>query len=161
MAIIDKIKQQSRINIDEVTERLIREFKIEDNEESKILLYDAMYGTLQIILNKTNRDYIIEDMYSLWIDMTIDYWYLNGFDKKYFKPIETDETKQNDNTNIKIKSIKRGDTETSFVENNNETTINGRVYKTGTINYDEDLLLNKYLKRLYGFRLLRRRRRWQ
>lgn len=160
MTIIDKIKQQSRINVDEVTERLIREFKIEDNEESKIMLYDAMYGTLQIILNKTNRDYIIEDMYSLWVDMTIDYWYLNGFDKKYLESIKKEETTQNNDTNIKIKSIKRGDTETSFAENNNETTVNGTVYKTGTINYDEDVLLERYIKRLYGFRLLRRRRRW-
>ena len=29
-----------------------------------------------------------------------------------------------------------------------------------TIEYDDDLLLNKYLKRLYKFRLLGNKRRW-
>ena len=100
-------------------------------------------------------------MYSIWVDMTIDYWYLNGFDKKISKlSVDTEQETKSNNANVKIKSIKRGDTETSFSENNNETTINGVTYKTGTIEYDEDLLLNKYLKRLYKFRLLRRKRRW-
>lgn len=161
MSIIEKIKQKSRINIDDVVERLRREFNITDKEEINTRLYDALYETLQLILNTTNRDYIIEDMYSIWVDMTIDYWYLNGFDKKISKlSVDTEQETKSNNANVKIKSIKRGDTETSFSENNNETTINGVTYKTGTIEYDEDLLLNKYLKRLYKFRLLRRKRRW-
>lgn len=161
MSIIEKIKQKSRINIDDVVERLRREFNITDKEEINTRLYDALYETLQLILNTTNRDYIIEDMYSIWVDMTIDYWYLNGFDKKISKlSVDTEQETKSNNANVKIKSIKRGDTETSFSENNNETTINGVTYKTGTIEYDEDLLLNKYLKRLYKFRLLKRKRRW-
>lgn len=161
MSIIEKIKRKSRINIDDVVERLRREFNITDKEEINTRLYDALYETLQLILNTTNRDYIIEDMYSIWVDMTIDYWYLNGFDKKISKlSVDTEQETKSNNANVKIKSIKRGDTETSFSENNNETTINGVTYKTGTIEYDEDLLLNKYLKRLYKFRLLRRKRRW-
>ncbi len=161
MSIIEKIKRKSRINIDDVVERLRREFNITDKEEINTRLYDALYETLQLILNTTNRDYIIEDMYSIWVDMTIDYWYLNGFDKKISKlSVDTEQETKSNNANVKIKSIKRGDTETSFSENNNETTINGVTYKTGTIEYDEDLLLNKYLKRLYKFRLLKRKRRW-
>ena len=79
MSIIEKIKRKSRINIDDVVERLRREFNITDKEEINTRLYDALYETLQLILNTTNRDYIIEDMYSIWVDMTIDYWNLNGF----------------------------------------------------------------------------------
>ena len=134
MSIIEKIKRKSRINIDDVVERLRREFNITDKEEINTRLYDALYETLQLILNTTNRDYIIEDMYSIWVDMTIDYWYLNGFDKKISKlSVDTEQETKSNNANVKIKSIKRGDTETSFSENNNETTINGVTYKTGTI----------------------------
>ena len=59
MSIIEKIKRKSRINIDDVVERLRREFNITDKEEINTRLYDALYETLQLILNTTNRDYII------------------------------------------------------------------------------------------------------
>ena len=158
MTIIEKLKSQSRINVDEVIERLTKEFKV-SNEDGKEQINFALYSTLQLILNTTNRDYLIEDMYSIWVEMTKDYWYLNGYDKKYNSSENTD-VEENDNTDIKIKSIKRGDTETTFEETKNQTTINGVTYQTGTINFDEDALINKYIKRLYKFRKLGKRRRW-
>lgn len=156
MTILERIKSQSRINVDEVIERLTKEFKVMSNEGKEQVNF-ALYSTLQLILNTTNRDYLIEDMYSLWVDMTKDYWYLNGYDKKY-NSNNTNSEKQSSNADVKIKSIKRGDTETTFVETKNQTTINGVTYQTGTINFDEDTLRNKYIKRLYKFRKLGRRR---
>lgn len=158
MTILERMKSQSRINVDEVIERLTKEFKV-TSDEGKEQVNFALYSTLQLILNTTNRDYLIEDMYSLWVDMTKDYWYLNGYDKQY-NSNNTNAEEQSSNADVKIKSIKRGDTETTFVETKNQTTINGVTYQTGTINFDEDTLRNKYIKRLYKFRKLGRRRRW-
>lgn len=158
MTILERMKSQSRINVDEVIERLTKEFKISSDEGKEQVNY-ALYSTLQLILNTTNRDYLIEDMYSLWVDMTKDYWYLNGYDKQY-NSNNTNTEEQSSNADVKIKSIKRGDTETTFAETKNQTTINGVTYQTGTINFDEDALVNKYIKRLYKFRKLGRRRRW-
>lgn len=158
MTILERMKSQSRINVDEVIERLTKEFKV-TSDEGKEQVNFALYSTLQLILNTTNRDYLIEDMYSLWVDMTKDYWYLNGYDKQY-NSNNTNIEEQNSNADVKIKSIKRGDTETTFVETKNQTTINGVTYQTGTINFDEDTLTKKYIKRLYKFRKLGRRRRW-
>lgn len=156
MTILERMKSQSRINVDEVIERLTKEFKVTSDEGKEQVIF-ALYSTLQLILNTTNRDYLIEDMYSLWVDMTKDYWYLNGYDKKY-NSNNTNAEEQSSNADVKIKSIKRGDTETTFVETKNQTTINGVTYQTGTINFDEDTLRNKYIKRLYKFRKLGRRR---
>lgn len=159
MTIIEKIKSQSRINVDEVIERLSKEFKV-TSDDGKEQINFALYSTLQLILNTTNRDYLIEDMYSIWVEMTKDYWYLNGYDKKYNSSNSTNIEEQSNNADVKIKSIKRGDTETTFMETKNQTIINGTTYQTGTINFDEDTLINKYIKRLYKFRKLGKRRRW-
>ena len=90
--------------------------------------------------------------------MTKDYWCLNGYDEKYHSSNNIDMEEQNENSKLQIKSIKRGDTETTFMDNNNSININGVQYQTGTIEYDEDILLNKYKRQLYKFRLLKRKR---
>lgn len=156
MAILEKIKRQSRINVDEVKNILLQEFSI--NEAGKANLDFALYSTLQLILNTTNREYLIEDMFSIWVNMTKDYWCLNGYDKKYNSSNNTNVEEQNENSKLQIKSIKRGDTETTFMDNSNSININGVQYQTGTIEYDEDILLNKYKRQLYKFRLLKRKR---
>lgn len=156
MAILEKIKRQSRINVDEVKKILIEEFSM--NDAGKTQLDFALYSTLQLILNTTNREYLIEDMFSIWVNMTKDYWCLNGYDKKYNSSNNTSVEEQNENLKLQIKSIKRGDTETTFMDNSNSININGVQYQTGTIEYDEDILLNKYKSQLYKFRLLRRKR---
>lgn len=156
MAILEKIKRQSRINVDEVKNILIEEFSM--NDSGKTQLDFALYSTLQLILNTTNREYLIEDMFSIWVNMTKDYWCLNGYDKKYNSSNNTNVEEQNENSKLQIKSIKRGDTETTFMDNSNSININGVQYQTGTIEYDEDILLNKYKRQLYKFRLLKRKR---
>lgn len=159
MAIIDKIKSKSRINVNEITTLLKKDLNVDDNGLED--LYYSLYATLQLILNTTNRDYIIEDMFTLWVDMTKDYWFLNRYDKKQSSSSgESEEESQAEDEGLKVKRVERGDTNIEFRDSNNETTINGVTYKTGTIDYDEDMLLNKYLKRLYKFRLLGRKRRW-
>lgn len=156
--IIEKIQRQSRINVNEVIERLKKELNV--NDAGKEQLNFALYDTLQLILNTTNRNYLIEDMYSIWINLIKDYWYLNGYDKKYNSSNSTSTEAQINDETVKIKSIKRGDTETTFRESNNETNINGITYKTGTINYNEEVLINRYKTQLYKFRKLGRRNRW-
>ncbi len=156
MAILEKIKRQSRIDADEVKKILTEEFSM--NDSGKTQLDFALYSTLQLILNTTNREYLIEDMFSIWVNMTKDYWCLNGYDKKYNSSNNTNVEEQNENSKLQIKSIKRGDTETTFMDNSNSININGVQYQTGTIEYDEDILLNKYKRQLYKFRLLKRKR---
>jgi len=156
MAILEKIKRQSRVNVDEVKKILIENFSM--NDDGKKQLDFALYSTLQLILNTTNREYLIEDMFSIWVNMTKDYWCLNNYDTKYNSSNNTDIEEQNENSKLQIKSIKRGDTETIFMDNSNSININGVQYQTGTIEYDEDILLNKYKHQLYKFRLLNRKR---
>lgn len=156
MAILEKIKRQSRVNVDEVKKILIENFSM--NDDGKKQLDFALYSTLQLILNTTNREYLIEDMFSIWVNMTKDYWCLNGYDTKYNSSNNTDIEEQNENSKLQIKSIKRGDTETTFMDNSNLINISGVQYQTGTIEYDEDILLNKYKHQLYKFRLLNRKR---
>lgn len=158
MAILDKIKKQSRINVNEVIDILKSELKVTDDTIEK--LHYSLFATLQLILNKTNRIYIIEDMFTLWVDMTKDYWFLNRYDKVHNSSKDEEQAEQQDDEGLKVKSIERGDTKIDFRDSNNETTINGVTYKTGTIEYDDDILLNKYMKRLYKFRLLGNKRRW-
>ena len=158
MAILDKIKKQSRINVNEVIDILKGELKVTDDTIEK--LHYSLFATLQLILNKTNRIYIIEDMFTLWVDMTKDYWFLNRYDKVHNSSKDEEQAEQQDDEGLKVKSIERGDTKIDFRDSNNETTINGVTYKTGTIEYDDDMLLNKYMKRLYKFRLLGNKRRW-
>lgn len=158
MAILDKIKKQSRINVNEVIDILKGELKVTDETIEK--LHYSLFATLQLILNKTNRIYIIEDMFTLWVDMTKDYWFLNRYDKVHNSSKDEEQAEQQDDEGLKVKSIERGDTKIDFRDSNNETTINGVTYKTGTIEYDDDMLLNKYMKRLYKFRLLGNKRRW-
>ena len=158
MAILDKIKKQSRINVNEVIDILKSELKVTDDTIEK--LHYSLFATLQLILNKTNRIYIIEDMFTLWVDMTKDYWFLNRYDKVHNSSKDEEQAEQQDDEGLKVKSIERGDTKIDFRDSNNETTINGVTYKTGTIEYEDDILLNKYMKRLYKFRLLGNKRRW-
>ena len=53
MAILDKIKGQSRINVNEVIDILKNELKVTDDTIEK--LHYSLYATLQLILNKTDR----------------------------------------------------------------------------------------------------------
>ena len=82
--------------------------------------------------------------------MTKDYWYLNGYDKLFASKAEEDSK-----SNVKVKSVQIGDTTTTFVDKTSQVEINGIIYNTGTVNYSEDGLIEKYKKDLYRHRKMR------
>ena len=58
-------------------------------------------------------------------------------------------------SNVKVKSVQIGDTTTTFVDKTSQVEINGIIYNTGTVNYSEDGLIEKYKKDLYRHRKMR------
>lgn len=166
MTTLEKIKAKvGRIDINEVIDRLKMELKIQEhikaeteNEEGKELSVDnqklleyAMYDTLLIILDVTHLQKIDECLYSIWINMIKDYWYLN----KYDKLIKTTEDDDSDNDDLEVSSIKEGDTQVNFSSKSSTIDINGTRYSTGTINFDKNILIEKYKNDLYRHRKLR------
>ena len=88
--------------------------------------------------------------------MTKDYWYLNKYDT-LFQNDNSEAQNENSNSNKKsIKSIQVGDTTTTFVDKSSQIEINGTTYNTGTINFDENILKEKYKSALYRHRRFRR-----
>lgn len=158
MTTAEKIKIKLRnIELDEIMERLKIELNIEGNENinqetAKKLLEFAIYSSILIILDITHQKYIDECLYSILIDMTKDYWALNKYDKKCSN---TEEDEDGDDNNSVVTSIKEGDTQVNFSEKTNTTSINGITYSTGTINFNENILREKYKKSLYSHRKLR------
>lgn len=148
-----EIKNKSCIDIDMFIARLENELNIDnvsDKEKKKkatTQLICAIYDTLIIILDKTHQDKVPKGLYTTWLGMIKDYWCLNQYDKKYVLDNSFD---SNDST--KIKSIQVGDTTTTFADTSSQIDINGTTYNTGTINYSDNILVEKYKKALYEHR---------
>lgn len=152
---INKIQSKTKINMTEFIKRLERELsisKMQYEENKKIareqLIY-SIYDTMTIILDTIHQSRVPEGLYTTWINMIKDYWVLNKYDKKYVSNIEA---KESENSNIKVKSIQVGDTTTTFTDTSSQIEINGTTYNTGTINFNEDILVEKYKKSLYRHR---------
>ncbi len=122
-------------------------------QEAVEQLYYALYDTMLIILNTTHQRKIAKPMYSIWVRMIKDYWYLNKYDSKYSSS-ESEDDDINSSLN-KVKSIQIGDTTTNFRDTTSQININGTTYNTGTIEYSDDILYEKYKKELYKHRKLR------
>ena len=158
MSILDKIKGRTNIDVDIFVERLKKDFNIDkiENEEKKEIaneeILNSIYEVLILILDTINQNKIPVGLYTTWLEMVKDYWYLNKYDKKYVSNIDTDESK---NSNIRVKSIQVGDTTTTFADTSSQIDINGTTYNTGTVDFDEDMLIEKYKKRLYKHRKMR------
>lgn len=105
-----------------------------------------------IILDVTHQPKVPSELYTTWLRMTKDYWYLNGFDKLNKSEGETEDKSKEKR---EIQSISIGDTKTTFVDKSSQISINGVTYSTGTINYSEDALIEKYKKDLYRHRKMR------
>lgn len=157
MTTLEKIKTKvTHIDIDELIKRLKMELKIinKEKEEStseinpNSLLEYAMYDTLLIILDITHQKKINESLYSIWISMIKDYWYLNKYDKLINSSSEEED-------NLEVSSIKEGDTQVNFSSNSSTIDINGTKYSVGTINFDINVLTEKYKKDLYRHRKFR------
>ena len=49
-------------------------------------------------------------MFTLWVDMTKDYWFLNGYDKINNSSADEEQANKQDDEGLKVKRIERGDT---------------------------------------------------
>lgn len=151
MSILEKLKNRTKIDVDKLIERLKKELSTKDNEQIEYSLYD----TLVIILDVTHQPKVPEGLYTTWLRMTKDYWYLNGFDKIVSGEGAEGETQDKKTEQGQIKSIAIGDTTTTFVDQSSQVEINGIRYNTGTVEFSEDALIEKYKKDLYRHRKMR------
>lgn len=154
MTTLEKIETKvTRIDIDELIKRLRLELKIPNDETTKenaqMLLEYAIYDTLSLILDVTHLKKLDDSLESIWISMIKDYWYLNKYDK-LANPNEEDI-----DDNLEVSSIKEGDTQVNFSSTSSTININGTKYSTGTINFDKNILIEKYKKDLYRHRKFR------
>ena len=161
MSMLDNIKNRTLIDVDFLIKRLAKELKLIDEkkeipEDAEEQIINSLYDTLIIILDTTHQDKIPEGLFTTWLNMTKDYWYLNKYDT-LFQNGNSEAQNENSNLNKKsIKSIQVGDTTTTFVDKSSQIEINGTTYNTGTINFDENILKEKYKSALYRHRRFRR-----
>lgn len=155
---LEEIYNKTNIDMIAFIKRLEIELSIngiKDEEKKKIAsaqLVCSIYDTMIIILGKTHQEKILNELYTTWLRMTKDYWYLNKYDKLFVKNIDIN---SDENSNLKIKSIQVGDTTTTFADTSSQIEINGTTYNTGTVDFDEDILVEKYKKALYENRRMR------
>lgn len=166
MTILEKIKSKiTRIDINELIERLKFELKIPEKKEAKDeestnsnvdnekLLEYALYDTLLIILDVTHLKKVDDSLYSIWINMIKDYWYLN----KYNELLRNNEIAGSSESEATgdVKSISQGNEKIEFYEKAPIVNINGVHYQAGTINFDTNILREKYKFDLYRHRVMR------
>ena len=147
MNIIEEIQSKVTFNIEVLIQRLRDDFKVESKNDMQVSY--VLHDTLNIILNAINQQKLPKELYTTLYRMTKDYWYLNGYNKY------SEGNGEDSKTNVEVKSIKVGDTTTTFADTSTQVEINGITYNTGTINFSEDALVEKYKKELYKFRKMR------
>lgn len=158
MSTLEKIQNRTSIDIIALKNRLEGELSIDnisDNkkkEKANEQLVYSIYDVLVIILDTIHQAKVPEGLYTTWIRMTKDYWYLNKYDKMFVSNVNTD---NDEDSNIKVKSIQVGDTTTTFADKSSQIEINGTTYNTGSVDFDEDILIEKYKKDLYRHRKMR------
>ena len=154
MSVLEKIKKRTNnIDVESLKKRLIKELKLkEDNADTTAQVEYSLLDTLVIILDTIHQEKIPDGLYTTWLRMTKDYWYLNGYDKLFN---DTSEEEGNSKSNVKVKSLQIGDTTTTFADTSSQVEINGIIYSTGTVEYSEDGLIEKYKKDLYRHRKMR------
>ncbi len=152
MVVLNEIKNKTSIDINYMITRLKKMLGTEKEEEEDI--QNAMYEVMLIILDTINQTRIPNILYTTWLQMTVDYWFLNRYNE-IFKNQEgegTGESKTTSNSNSSVKTLQVGDTTVTFSEESGTIEINGVKYKVGTINFIDDAILEKYKKRLYKHR---------
>lgn len=151
MSVLEKIKSKTnKIDVESLKKRILKELNIkEDNNDGVLQVEYSLLDTLVIILDTTHQSKIPDGLYTTWLRMTKDYWYLNGYDKLFASKSEEDSK-----SNVKVKSLQIGDT-TTFADTTSQVEINGITYSTGTVEYSEDGLIEKYKKDLYRHRKMR------
>jgi hypothetical protein len=154
MTTLEKIKAKvTHIDIEELIKRLELELKIQNDDKTKnsaqTLLEYAIYDTLSLILDVTHLRKIDDSLYSIWVSMIKDYWYLNKYDELI------NQSEEDDDNNLEVSSIKEGDTQVNFSSTSSTININGTKYSTGSISFDINILKEKYKKDLYRHRKFR------
>ena len=154
MSVLEKIKSKTnKIDVESLKKRILKELKIkEDNKAGVSQVEYSLLDTLVIILDTTHQSKIPDGLYTTWLRMTKDYWYLNGYNKLFEN---SEEGESVSDANVKVKKLQVGDTTTEFADTSAQVEINGIVYNTGTVNYSEDGLIEKYKKDLYRHRKMR------
>lgn len=161
MDILKKIKSSTSIDMDEFVKRLESELSIssisntEQKKKAQEQLIYSIYDIMIIILDVTHQSKVPEGLYTTWLRMIKDYWYLNKYDSQFVTSGSSSESSSEESSNIKIKSIQAGDTTTTFADTSSQININGTTYNTGTIDFSEDILVEKYKKDLYRHRKMR------
>ena len=152
MSVLEKLKSKTNnIDVEQLQKRLIKELKLTaDNKDAITQVEYSLLDTLVIILDTIHQSKIPDGLYTTWLRMTKDYWYLNGYDKLFASKSEEDSK-----SNVKVKSVQIGDTTTTFADTTSQVEINGITYSTGTVEYSEDGLIEKYKKDLYRHRKMR------
>lgn len=153
MSVLEKIKSKTnKIDVESLKKRILKELNIkEDNQDGVSQVEYSLLDTLVIILDTTHQSKIPDGLYTTWIRMTKDYWYLNGYDNQFVKNIDVNSSSD---MNMKVKSIQEGDTTVDFADATS-VNINGIIYNTGTLEFSEDVLVEKYKKDLYRHRKMR------
>lgn len=146
MDIQSRVQSKVLFDINYIVNRLT----VELNPQN-INLYDIIFDVENMILNYINQNKIPVELETTLYEMTKEYYFLNGFDKLN----NSSENSSDNNDSQSVKSIERLNEKIEFHEESNITKINGRTYATGTIEFDEDILLEKYSKRLNRFRKMR------
>lgn len=154
MSVLEKLKSKTNnIDVEQLKKRLVKELKLTaDNKDAIAQVEYSLLDTLVIILDTIHQPKIPDGLYTTWLRMTKDYWYLNGYDKLFNN---TSEEEGNSKSNVKVKSLQIGDTTTTFADTTSQVEINGITYSTGTVEYSEDGLIEKYKKDLYRHRKMR------
>lgn len=168
MTVLEQIKGKTNIDVDNmIINRLCKELKLPQEEEKdeegntialnyikasvEQLQYD-IYDVLLIILDNTNLYKVPKEMYATVIDMIKDYWYLSQHNMLF---LTEEEKAKLEKEQTKVKSIQIGDTTTTFSDKQSQININGTTYNTGTINFDKNILEEKYKEAFYRHRQLR------
>ena len=92
MSVLEKIKSKTnKIDVESLKKRILKELNIkEDNNDGVLQVEYSLLDTLVIILDTTHQSKIPDGLYTTWIRMTKDYWYLNGYDKLFASKSEED-----------------------------------------------------------------------
>lgn len=153
MSVLEEIKNRTNINVELLKKRLIRELNVDEKEDKATEQVEyALYDTFILILDKIQQPRVPVGLQTTWLRMTKDYWYLNGYNKLFVKK---DEEESSAASQAKVKSLQIGDTTTTFYDPSSQVEINGITYNTGTVEYSEDALVEKYKKELYKYRKMR------
>ena len=100
MSVLEKLKSKTNnIDVEQLKKRLIKELKLTtDNKDAITQVEYSLLDTLVIILDTIHQSKIPDGLYTTWLRMTKDYWYLNKYDQliKSLEESESSETDEDD-----------------------------------------------------------------